>query len=130
MKQENAQTAEESYEKLLVRNMIRTERSSSAWTRRFREADLKLLNRLHFGEIKKNREVIKEQELDIEEQLIKGEVDKRDIFRFLILWKECVLLQDVKASGPDSNYYMSNPFLLVFFGESWLIRKEEFINTF
>ena len=44
--------------------------------------------------------------------------------------KECVLLQDVKASGPDSNYYMSNSFLLVFFGESWLIGKEEFINAF
>ena len=82
MKQENAQTAEESYEKLLVRNMIRTERSSSAWTRRFREADLRLLNRLHSGEIKKNREVIKEQELDIKEPLIKGEVVNRDIFDF------------------------------------------------
>ena len=68
MKQVYAQTAEERYEKLRSQE----ERRLIAWIRRFR-----LLNRLHFGEIKKNREVIKEQELDIKEPLIKGEVDKR-----------------------------------------------------
>ena len=63
MDQDYAQTAEECYEKLLVRKMNRTERSLIAWTRRFRDADLRLLNRLHFGEIKKNRKVTEQQEL-------------------------------------------------------------------
>ena len=33
---------------------------------------------------------------------------------YLVMWEECVLLQDIKVSGPNSISFLTNSLLLVF----------------